>query len=67
MTIKQLHELLPDDHKITMDENGCAIELWRNSPVALAAYGDFAIAAIRATGEHKVEISIKLQPVKEKD
>lgn len=67
MTIKQLNELVPTNHEITIDENGCAVKLWRDSPVALAAYGDFAIAAIRATGEHKLEISIKLQPVKEKD
>lgn len=67
MTIKQMHELFPSNHQITIEENGCAIPLERESPVALAAYGDFAIATVKATGEKCIEISIKLQPVKEKD
>lgn len=65
MTIKQLHELLPSNHRISIDENGCAIELWRESPVSIAAYGDFVIAEIRAIKEANVEVSIKVQPVKE--
>lgn len=64
MTIKELHAITPSTQKLSIvDGFGNLNPLNRNDPVALAAYGDFAIHSIQV-GEKDIEITIKMTPVK---
>lgn len=65
MTIKQLHEITPADHKIYIGWNGTTRELDRDSGLELSAYGAYSISSIYAMGENKIEADLAAQPVKE--
>jgi hypothetical protein len=66
MTIKELHEATPATQELYISENGSVSPLDRNSVLTLSAYGDLVIAAIEARGHDQIEITVKMQPVKEK-
>ena len=65
MTIKQLHEITPADHKIYIGWNGTTRELDRGSGLELSAYGAYSISSIYTMGENKIEADLAAQPVKE--
>ena len=65
MTIKQLHEITPADHKIYIGWNGITRELDRFDWLAMNAYGAYSIAGIYALAENKIEADLAAQPVKE--
>lgn len=64
MTIKELHAITPSTQKLSIvDGFGNLNPLNRDDPVALAAFGDFAIQSIQV-GEKDIEITIQMTPVK---
>ena len=65
MTIKQLHEITPADHKIYIGWNGITQELERSNWLEMNAYGAYSIAKVYALGENKIEADLAAQPVKE--
>ena len=65
MTIRQLNELAPADHKIYIEWSGLCRELDRHDTLELHAYGDYKIAKILAIEENKIEADLQAQPVKE--
>ena len=67
MTIKQLHDLTPADHKIYIGWNGITRELDRINILEMNAYGVYSIASIYALGENKIEADLAAQPVKEEN
>ena len=65
MTIRQLHEITPADHKIYIGWNGTTRELDRLSGLEMSAYGSYSISSIYALAENKIEADLLAQPVKE--
>ena len=65
MTIKQLHDMTPDDQKILVGWQGITQELDRKNALELDAYGRYSIAKIIAFSEDVIEADLLAQPVKE--
>lgn len=65
MTIKQLLEVTPPTQEIwVLNCKGCVFEIDRHEPITVAAYADFVIASMEARETDKLEITLKVIPVK---
>lgn len=64
MTIKELCNIVAEDHKVSLGYNGVSIPFLHTDPFQLNAYGDYEIQDIFSLGEKKLEINVKMQPVK---
>ena len=66
MTVKQLLNVMPSSQEVHI-LNACNyfITLDRDDPVMVSAFESFVISKVEAADENKIEIALKLVPVKE--
>ena len=64
MTIKELCELIPEDHQIKLAVGGNNFDFAHNDPFQLDAFGDYEIQTVFAVKENKLELEIKMHPVR---
>lgn len=66
MTVKQLLDVMPSNQEIhILNTCNCFIALDRDDPVMLSAFGSFVISKVEAADENKIEVALKLVPMKE--
>ena len=66
MTVKQLLDVMPSNQEVHI-LNACNyfIALDRDDPVMLSAFESFVISKVEAADENKIEVALKLVPMKE--
>lgn len=64
MTIEELCDMIPNDHKIKIGWDGVMIDFDRFNLLQLDAFGDYEIERIFAVTNKMIELGIKAQPVK---
>jgi len=64
MTVKELCNLIPEDHKTKLVLNGNGFNFPHKDPFQIDAFGNYEIQTIYAVDENKIEIEIKMQPVR---
>lgn len=66
MTVKQLLNVMPSSQEVhILNACNCFITLDRDDPVMVSAFESFVISKVEAADENKIEIALKLVPVKE--
>lgn len=66
MTVKQLLEVTPNTQAVhILNACNCFIVLDRDDPVMVSAFESFVISKVEAADENKIEVALKLVPLKE--
>lgn len=64
ISVRELTAMLrPSDH-VSISWGGCLLPLDLENRLSMDAYGDYAVNAIRATGENSFEIYLAVEPLK---
>lgn len=64
MTVKELCNLIPENHKTRLAINGNLYGFIHKDPFQITTYGDYEIQAVYANDENEIEIELKMQLVK---
>lgn len=64
MTVKDVFPMIAHDVKVFIGSDGCLTPVNHTDPVIIDAFGDYELDGIHPIDETKIEIQLKMRPVK---